>query len=524
MRLRQQHLQDHWQLFGLLALGNAPLLQPNLKRDELFSEKGRVDIGQRRTRREGSWRLVGQKRRLGWQRVEPPLFVLEERWQLREAHVDGKVPAVPQRMVVRLGQSRDGDGRAVVEAHDALGEQEAAKEGRHDEIMPEQLLEKLSREGIPRNGVGDGGKDPGQLAEGGAPVVELARDALEHVEVEVGLERVSQEEKSEGNLNGGSEAAGKEVGGKVGIHGERLVAQTGAQLDRVQGGRRGLGRRGGARRGRRRLARQFSISRKTKLGHLVHNIPRGRAVPHVDGGRSQPGDHVGEGDGNILRVLLVEEPELTTGRGFGHSVAIVIKKDPFALGILARAGTKLFGIFDRRVEVLFIAGFGGGRKRFKLMLEVLANPLHGLVLGQGIRIYPALELGAGVCLDHVGRVVANAQAHDKYGTGGPNPVAVAPVYEGVGRGGRGGFGLASAVVAGICPVEKVVVLQRLHIGSPRSGSIAGQESLHLGVTHLEILFRRVGFPKAVAHFRVDIMATQPPSAAATGARQGKGSG
>ena len=77
-------------------------------------------------------------------------------------------------MLVRGGQRGLGDRRAVVRAHDPLGEQKVPEERGEEEVLPEELLEEVARQRVPRDRVRDGREDPVQLPEHGAAVSKLA--------------------------------------------------------------------------------------------------------------------------------------------------------------------------------------------------------------------------------------------------------------------------------------------------------------------------------------------------------------
>mmetsp|Transcript_11371 Transcript_11371/g.47595 ORF Transcript_11371/g.47595 Transcript_11371/m.47595 type:complete len:220 (-) Transcript_11371:405-1064(-) len=96
VRLREEHLKHDGQLLGRGFTLRA-VLQPNLERRELFGEK--------RARRKLDVRVPGDKRR-----------------QLEQANLHRHVPRVPHGVLVRGWQCRAGYGRAVVRAHDPLGE------------------------------------------------------------------------------------------------------------------------------------------------------------------------------------------------------------------------------------------------------------------------------------------------------------------------------------------------------------------------------------------------------------------
>ena len=57
----------------------------------------------------------------------------------------------------------------------------------------------------------------------------------------------------------------------------------------------------------------------------------GRAVKDVDGGGADPGLEVVDGHGDVLRVTLVEDPDLPIGRRPRHAMPVVVEQHPLVL-------------------------------------------------------------------------------------------------------------------------------------------------------------------------------------------------
>jgi hypothetical protein len=57
-------------------------------------------------------------------------------------------------------------------------------------------------------------------------------------------------------------------------------------------------------------------------------------------------------DGDVLCVLLVEDPDLATSCRCRYSVSVVVEQDSLVLCSLPKGRTQLLGVFDGRVEVL----------------------------------------------------------------------------------------------------------------------------------------------------------------------------
>mmetsp|Transcript_31532 Transcript_31532/g.88457 ORF Transcript_31532/g.88457 Transcript_31532/m.88457 type:complete len:227 (-) Transcript_31532:143-823(-) len=153
--LAQQDLEDNGQLLGRTHTGGGGRLRrklkPRFKRGEL--------VGKERV----LCQAVGDRASLGGDRGE-----------LRQAEVRGEVPRIPHGVLVRWGQLGVGNRGTLGRAHDPFRQEKITKEGRHEEVLAEEALEQRGGEDIPRDGVGDGGEDPVELAEHGAAIGETA--------------------------------------------------------------------------------------------------------------------------------------------------------------------------------------------------------------------------------------------------------------------------------------------------------------------------------------------------------------
>lgn len=65
----------------------------------------------------------------------------------------------------------------------------------------------------------------------------------------------------------------------------------------------------------------------------------------------------------VSSLTLVENPDLATGRRFGHSMPVVIHQDPFVLGLPSKVDAELFRLFNGRIEVLWRETHGPGLAR-----------------------------------------------------------------------------------------------------------------------------------------------------------------
>jgi hypothetical protein len=84
-----------------------------------------------------------------------------------------------------------------------------------------------------------------------------------------------------------------------------------------------------------------------------------RAVKHVDRGAAHPGLQLVDGERDVLRVVLVEHPDLAVRRRFGHAVSVVVEQHALVLGIAPQRHAQLLHLLHRRVEALLIAGLEG---------------------------------------------------------------------------------------------------------------------------------------------------------------------
>ncbi len=128
---------------------------------------------------------------------------------------------------------------------------------------------------------------------------------------------------------------------------------------------------------------------------VLEDVARLGAVPHEDGGRLKPLLEVVQRHGDVLGVVLVEDPNLARGGRFGDAVAVVVEQDSLILGVATEGDAELLGLLDGRVEVLLVAGPEG--KGLVLRLQGPANVLEGLSDGRDGRVLPCLEFGAWGC-------------------------------------------------------------------------------------------------------------------------------
>ena len=151
------------------------------------------------------------------------------------------------------------------------------------------------------------------------------------------------------------------------------------------------------------------------LGTVVDEQARG----------AEPGLEVIEGDGDVLGEGAVEDPDLARGGGLGDAMSVVVKEDPLLPGVAPQMAAELLGLVDGGIEVLLVAG--PDAQGLILGLQVLADLLHGLGGGGGGgRVDPALQLGAGIGLDDVGRVDTQVQADNEGGGDGLQALTHAP--------------------------------------------------------------------------------------------------
>ena len=330
--------------------------------------------------------------------------------QLADAHVEREVPRLPQRMLVGGRHGRIGDGRAAERLHDALGEQEVAKEARHEQILAEELLKELAVEHIPRNGVRDGREYPVELALHRASVAYLARYLGEHVGGEarhqldaVLLRKVPVQRR----LYGRRQARREQVERQLGVHGQQLVAAARRQVNRVADARHRQRRRRhrrqqrcsivvvvvvvvvvisavcvcggycscGHSRGRGGHALQVLVLAVLfELEEALYDEARIGAVPDVDGGRAHPGLDLVERERYVLGELLVEDPDLAVGGRLGHAVAVVVEEHALVLGILAQRHAQLAHVLGRRIQAVLVAG--ARLPALVLLLQLVADELE----------------------------------------------------------------------------------------------------------------------------------------------------
>ena len=65
-----------------------------------------------------------------------------------------------------------------------------------------------------------------------------------------------------------------------------------------------------------------------------------RTVPDIDARGSEPILNFGDGDGDILRVILVETPKFAAGGKFWDTIAAIMKGDSVVLGLFSKGHTE----------------------------------------------------------------------------------------------------------------------------------------------------------------------------------------
>ncbi len=178
------------------------------------------------------------------------------------------------------------------------------------------------------------------------------------------------------------------------------------------------------------------------------------AVPHEDGGGLEPLLEVVQGDGDVLGVVLVENPDLARRRRLRHAVAVVVHQHALVLGIPPQRDAELLGLLDGRIEILLISG--PDREGLVLRLEGLADVFQRLLHRRDGRVRPGLEPGTRAGLQLVGRLDADVEANGEGGGHGLEPVPHAPVLQLVGW----GLGLAVGLMALVGVVHVPVLVRK----------------------------------------------------------------
>ena len=368
VRLAQQHLEHDRKLFRRRFLG-APALEPHLERGELLGEERRG-------------------RELDGGAVPAPgaVVAVQQAGHLQQARLHGGVPGVPHGVLVRGGHRGARHGRAVGRAHHALGEQKVPEERRDQKVLSEQPLEQRSRQRVPRDGVRHRGEDPVQFPEGRLAVVLLAGDLVDERRVHpVAPQHRARAEPTQRDLDRGGQTRREDIRGKLSALRQRLVRAAsrqqnhlghtraerhGAAQRRVRARRHGgdaerVATRGVPResfdaasfdaasrarsvharsaravaRDPRRLFRRRAVRRRVRGGlrrrfrqspplrelqERVYEHSGASAVEDVYGRVPSPALQVVHRERYVLRVALVENPDLAVGRRPRHAVAVVV--------------------------------------------------------------------------------------------------------------------------------------------------------------------------------------------------------
>ena len=152
--------------------------------------------------------------------------------------------------------------------------------------------------------------------------------------------------------------------------------------------------------------------------------------------------------------FLSKHPNLAVIRRSRHAVAVVVQQHALLPGLLAQPQTQGAHVLDGGIERLAVFEAAGGgtttssfttttrrtRRRPRqlplgvLLLQTFRNQFLGAAAGRdGAGIHPALQHGAGVRFDQIGRVGAHIQGNHQADRDGFHAVAEAPV------GGDGGW-------------------------------------------------------------------------------------
>mmetsp|Transcript_99865 Transcript_99865/g.282647 ORF Transcript_99865/g.282647 Transcript_99865/m.282647 type:complete len:289 (+) Transcript_99865:672-1538(+) len=236
-------------------------------------------------------------------------------------------------MRVRRGQRwarRRGQAERV---EDARGQQEVPAELGERLVLPEQPPEDAGREGAPGDGVGDGGEDRDELAQGRGPVLGVAGDAGQGAQGHLGDDgRVVRAVEVQGGPHGGHEAGGEEVRGEAQLSpGQGLGLAARAEGDDVGGRVPGSG--------------QHPVEdahQPARVG-AVEDVGRGRAEVLVDGVERQ---------GPVLVGVLAVEEEVAVvpqRREARRVVVHVVEHDALARQAALRHDEGL-QVVPRRVE------------------------------------------------------------------------------------------------------------------------------------------------------------------------------
>ena len=86
-----------------------------------------------------------------------------------------------------------------------------------------------------------------------------------------------------------------------------------------------------------------------KIYEALEEVTSGRTVPYVHAWGSEPILNFGDGDGDILRVILVEAPKFAAGGRFWNAMSVIMKEDSVVLGLLAEGHAKPAQIIVGRI-------------------------------------------------------------------------------------------------------------------------------------------------------------------------------
>mmetsp|Transcript_9983 Transcript_9983/g.37715 ORF Transcript_9983/g.37715 Transcript_9983/m.37715 type:complete len:424 (+) Transcript_9983:5891-7162(+) len=296
-----------------------------------------------------------------------------------------------------------------------VGEQEIPEKSCKQQVLSEEPLEERAGQGVPGDGVRDGGEDPVQLPKRCLPVVQPPRDLVNEVLGDAcHAHLIRLHESAKRHLDRRGQACREEIGRMDGAHRQQLLGSARRQHDEVVGARLRLG-----------------VSPVCRLlGHVEERHERtGRvAVKDEDGRPADPVHEILDGQRHVLRERLVEDPHLSVLGRLGHSVAVVVQQQSIAPRRLPQAQAEVVHLVDGGIHLVLVARPG---QLLELLQHSPADLLLGLLPRHPSGVEPALLLGAGLRLDHVRRVRAHVQAHDDPSAGRAHPWAESPARSGL---------------------------------------------------------------------------------------------
>lgn len=89
------------------------------------------------------------------------------------------------------------------------------------------------------------------------------------------------------------------------------------------------------------------------LDHCINDMARVVTVPDENSRWTNPGENVGDTDGDILGISFVEDPQFACLSGSRHAMAIVIDKTAVDLAVFAQANERLLELFRVDIWVSF---------------------------------------------------------------------------------------------------------------------------------------------------------------------------